>query len=114
MEPVAGTALSVCPRVAGPTSRWTERKAGSIYEAIMAYERGEKVKDIALNWQTSERNVYRNVESPRKTAPYFLPPGISKREVAVYAAANDAISYISHIRKVTFESFSGCKTPTMP
>ena len=44
VEPVAGTALSVCPRVAGPTSRWTERKAGSIYEAIMAYERGEKVK----------------------------------------------------------------------
>ena len=25
----------------------------------MAYERGEKVKDIALNWQTSERNVYK-------------------------------------------------------
>ena len=59
VELVAGTALSVCPRVAGPTSQWTERKAGSIYEAIMAYERGEKVKDIALNWQTSERNVYK-------------------------------------------------------
>ena len=50
-----------------PTCSWSDfavdgtqgRVHLRIYEAIMAYERGEKVKDIALNWQTSERNVYK-------------------------------------------------------
>jgi hypothetical protein len=39
-----GDVTGVCPRVARPTTRWTERQAGSALEAIKAYERNVKVR----------------------------------------------------------------------
>jgi hypothetical protein len=44
----------------------------------------------------------------------FFPPGLPNEMVTVYAAANDAISYIyiSPIRNVNIDSFSGCAALT--
>jgi hypothetical protein len=85
-----------------PARRRPATRRRATYNLDQTHMRGLLVRPIGTS---------NHLEKPPRI---FFPPGLPNEMVTVYAAANDAISYIyiSPIRNVNIDSFSGCAALT--